>query len=249
LNRPHPANQIETDYSILIGEFMTLMGIEYVKAVRAAMAHKARGDIRTNADFSLMNVLTEIRAKMKTSALYGKLLESVPGVLGKISGLITDQITSAYRKRNFPIPEMYLKTDPTGLAVAIQKNVDLIGAIVDKQSDLLERAVIDAVHSGSDFDTVVQAVQDQSDRGLSYAQFVARDQIGKAYADISQERQKQSGIERYEWVATDDSRTRPSHLEQDGKVFSWGNPPLIEGRPLNPGEDYQCRCIALPVFD
>ncbi|MGC6511155.1 MAG: phage minor head protein [Parvibaculales bacterium] len=46
----------------------------------------------------------------------------------------------------------------------------------------------------------------------------------------------------YIWRTRRDSRVRPSHAENDGKVFAWNNPPPTG----HPGEDYGCRCIAEP---
>ena len=45
---------------------------------------------------------------------------------------------------------------------------------------------------------------------------------------------------------------RDSHRHLNGKRFSWNDPPVVDartGRRCHPGQDYQCRCVALPVFD
>ncbi|WP_442872598.1 phage minor head protein [Cognatishimia sp. SS12] len=39
-----------------------------------------------------------------------------------------------------------------------------------------------------------------------------------------------------------DSRVRPSHAENDGRVFEWNDPPATG----HPGDDYGCRCTAEP---
>ena len=38
---------------------------------------------------------------------------------------------------------------------------------------------------------------------------------------------------------------RPSHAENDGKIFSWDTPPATG----HPGEDHNCRCTAVPLPD
>ena len=40
-----------------------------------------------------------------------------------------------------------------------------------------------------------------------------------------------------------DGKVRPSHQSNDGKIFSWDNPPPTG----HPGEDYNCRCRAEPT--
>lgn len=54
---------------------------------------------------------------------------------------------------------------------------------------------------------------------------------------------KQAGItDQYVWRTLRDERVRPSHRMNDGRVFSWSDPPATG----HPGEDYNCRCEAVP---
>jgi hypothetical protein len=47
----------------------------------------------------------------------------------------------------------------------------------------------------------------------------------------------------YVWHTRGDGKVRASHAENDGKIFSWSHPPITG----HPGEDYGCRCEALPL--
>jgi len=49
----------------------------------------------------------------------------------------------------------------------------------------------------------------------------------------------------YVWVTRGDDRVRPSHAENNGKIFSWDDPPTTG----HPGEDFGCRCVARPLLD
>lgn len=45
---------------------------------------------------------------------------------------------------------------------------------------------------------------------------------------------------------------RADHRRLNGKIFSWNAPPIVDmrtGRRGHPGDDYQCRCVAIPVFE
>lgn len=54
---------------------------------------------------------------------------------------------------------------------------------------------------------------------------------------------KQAGItDRYVWRTRRDERVRPSHRMNDGRIFSWSDPPATG----HPGDDYNCRCEAVP---
>lgn len=46
----------------------------------------------------------------------------------------------------------------------------------------------------------------------------------------------------YIWRTREDALVRSSHVENNGKIFAWDNPPATG----NPGEDYGCRCTAEP---
>ena len=73
---------------------------------------------------------------------------------------------------------------------------------------------------------------------------LARDQNNKLVGQLSQVRQQAANIDEYEWSTSDDERVRPTHVENDGMLFLWNQPPAATGHP---GHDIQCRCVALPV--
>jgi SPP1 gp7 family putative phage head morphogenesis protein len=60
---------------------------------------------------------------------------------------------------------------------------------------------------------------------------------------LSEIRQADSDISHYVWTTADDEKVRSAHAENDGKIFAWNVPPETG----HPGEDYNCRCIAVPV--
>lgn len=48
----------------------------------------------------------------------------------------------------------------------------------------------------------------------------------------------------YVWHTREDEKVRASHATNDGKIFSWDNPPPTG----NPGDDFGCRCTAEPFY-
>lgn len=48
----------------------------------------------------------------------------------------------------------------------------------------------------------------------------------------------------YIWRTSGDDKVRPSHAINNGRIFSWDNPPETG----HPGEDYNCRCWAEPYY-
>ena len=71
--------------------------------------------------------------------------------------------------------------------------------------------------------------------------------------------QRYLGSDRYVWATARDDKVRPCHAFFDGKTFLWAEPPEIwelrdgkrvyTGRHCHPGQDYNCRCVAITVFE
>lgn len=70
------------------------------------------------------------------------------------------------------------------------------------------------------------------------AEFWARDQTLTNHSQIVQQRARMVGLDRYEWITSNDERVREEHAALNGQVFRIGDPPPVGA----PGEDYNCRC-------
>ena len=66
------------------------------------------------------------------------------------------------------------------------------------------------------------------------------DQTQKLNANLSQMRQQQVGVEQYEWVTSEDERVRPTHSDNNRRMFDWSNPPGATGHP---GHDVMCQVL------
>lgn len=76
------------------------------------------------------------------------------------------------------------------------------------------------------------------------AEFIARDQIAKANADLSRSRQEANGVTKFVWRTLGDERVRPTHVNRDGVTYSWE----FGSSGLYPGQDPNCRCYAEAVL-
>lgn len=98
-------------------------------------------------------------------------------------------------------------------------------------------------------------IREQFDVTDGRARVIARDQISKFNANLSQKRQTNAGIDKYTWRTVQDGRVRDRHAHLEGKVFKWSDPPVTvtegkrAGERNHPGEDIQCRCFPEPVID
>lgn len=128
----------------------------------------------------------------------------------------------------------------------VNDNIELIQSMRDDQLRNTQRVILNGVRDGTRNREIAQMIRERTDVMRSRANLIARDQISKFNGRVTELRQKQVGVERYVWQSSDDERVRPTHAENDGKTFSWKNPPSNTGHP---SEDIQCRCWADPIFD
>jgi SPP1 gp7 family putative phage head morphogenesis protein len=134
----------------------------------------------------------------------------------------------------------------------VDDNVGLIKTIPRDTLGKMRQIVKEGYLSGTTTKTVSRRIQESYNVTKSRAQFIARDQIAKLNADITRQQQHDAGVSEYVWRTVNDERVRARHRELNGKRFKYSEPPIVDertGRRANPGLDFQCRCVALPVFD
>lgn len=141
----------------------------------------------------------------------------------------------------------------------VERNAQLIKSIPEEYLTQLEPMVRTAVERGVSTRALEQQILkdmqiapfEPTVRGArrinpkARARLIARDQISKFNGSLTRLRQTEIGVEEYIWATSRDARVRPSHAALDGKKFSWNKPPAVG----HPGEDFQCRCSAIPIMD
>lgn len=134
----------------------------------------------------------------------------------------------------------------------IDNNVDLIKTIPNDSLSEMRRLVLEGYRNGKATTTIVKEIQKVYSVNRRHAQLIARDQIAKLNSQICRMQQEDAGVTEYIWSTSGDQRVREGHRKLNGKRFRWDDPPVVDdktGRRCHPGEDYQCRCVALAVFD
>lgn len=132
----------------------------------------------------------------------------------------------------------------------IDYNVGLIVTIPADTLDKMRDIVYDGFDKGKTTTRIIKEMQRAYSISKRHAELIARDQTAKLNGQIQQAQQQDAGINEYIWCTSGDERVRKSHMELNGKKFSWNDPPVnSDGRKCHPGEDYQCRCIGRPVFN
>jgi len=107
------------------------------------------------------------------------------------------------------------------------------------------------IFGGVRADTLAKTIQFEAGSAARRARFIARQETSLLVSKYREERYKEVGLNEYEWSTSNDERVRKSHKELNGKIFSWDKPPITNsdtGEQNNPGEDYNCRCVAIPIL-
>jgi SPP1 gp7 family putative phage head morphogenesis protein len=100
-------------------------------------------------------------------------------------------------------------------------------------------------------DRLAKIVKSEFGVSKSKAKMIARQETSLFVSRYRQERYTTAGIRQYIWSTSHDERVRKDHRDLDHKIFSWDEPPVVDtatGRKANPGEDFGCRCLAMPMI-
>lgn len=128
----------------------------------------------------------------------------------------------------------------------------------------LRRDVQENAEAGYRFDALITKIQQRNEVSRNKAKFLARQETGLFMAKYREERFKAVGVTQYKWSTSHDARVRPAegltpaqrrhagnHRILDGRIFEYDNPPVVDpstGRRGNPGSDFRCRCVDIPIL-
>jgi SPP1 gp7 family putative phage head morphogenesis protein len=141
------------------------------------------------------------------------------------------------------------------LSNRLQDNVGLITSIAPTMLGQVQDVISEGVRGGLRVEDLSKQIQERLGVAESRANLIARDQTGKLNAQLTETRNRELGVTEYVWQVSGgpsgDGRVRDTHLELDGTTHRYDDPPITndQGDRNNPGEDFQCRCSALPKLD
>lgn len=162
----------------------------------------------------------------------------------------------------------------TTLKAFAKENAGLIKNISETMINDVEAVVRRGLRSGAASRMIEGEIVNRFEVSERRARLIARDQIAKLNSDITEQRQKELGIDEYYWQTSQDERVRgdpggkypnadPSHYAMNGMICRWDDPSLyrepgsqewkprsgIGGPDEHPGKPINCRCIALPNLE
>ena len=156
-------------------------------------------------------------------------------------GQLLRQIKSALQIDAFP-PEQQLGALMESFK---EENLSLIQDLSRRTVEGISETTQRMVRAGERPTTIAEELRRKFKLSEKRAALIARDQVNKLNGQLTRMRQTNLGIEKYVWRTSRDERVRTKHLEREGKVYSWDDPP--DGG--HPGQEVQCRCYAEPVIE
>lgn len=138
--------------------------------------------------------------------------------------------------------EPWMKQEMKGF---VTQNMNLVKEMTDNAIARTEKLVLQGAQQGWRHEELAKELMDKESIDDNKAKLIARDQISKFNAALTENRMREAGIGKYEWSTAGDERVRDTHKANEGKIFSWDDPPAETGHP---GEDINCRCVAIPVL-
>lgn len=198
------------------------------------------GDGPFDIIMSAFNKIKVYAAKVFTARKVKKVAESFTVNLNQVNK--RNIARQAKVKGVNPARELWLASF---LEEQVAKNVSYITNIHDEYAQKIEEIILGGVKNGETARQMRKKLVVQVGMSERRAQFIAVDQTGTIFGQLTAKRHQEMGVNRFRWRTSKDERVRDSHKELENKVFSYDNPPAVG----LPGTDFRCRCIAIPILD
>ena len=268
----HYPAALETEHSRIASAYMVMLNktlAEHLPTIRRAMAIERAGkrqevtqriddfdnysELMVNVSDVIADTFTQIQVAFEERALSFGLERRLANIANQTRRLSIVEWRRIVRSSlGVNILEDYYMGEffRDALQQWITRNIGLIRSVPQTTLTEMRSIVEEGWRTGLTNREISRNIQAAYGISKRKAQFWARDQLAKLNANLTQQQQQDAGVQEYIWSTSGDERVRERHVELDGTRQSWANPPKVAlNRNCHPGEDYRCRCVALPVFN
>lgn len=129
------------------------------------------------------------------------------------------------------------------------EQVSLITSLPTKAAERVNKLAIEGVIKGQRADQIAAAIMETGEVTKSRANLIARTEVARAQANLTEARARYVGSPGYTWQTVGDSDVRHDHKILNGTFHSWDDPPISDvkaGIRAHPGCIFNCRCFSLP---
>lgn len=132
----------------------------------------------------------------------------------------------------------------------MNEQVELIKSIPLRAGERAQKLAMEAAINGTRASEVAEELRKSGQVSESQAMLIARTEVARANASITQARAEGAGATGYIWRTTMDGAERDSHRKMNGKIISYDQlPELSDGTRGHAGTFPNCRCYQDPIFD
>ncbi len=236
---------IETEYGSALAKFVRHADSAFSE-LRTAMPRilASNSDVRHDASDTdiALRLIDEARTKM------GRIIkESDVLAMAKLAG---ERVSIAQRAElakqlkaglgvDVPISDTRVREMLINFS---NQNAHLNTTIPTGQLDAVGNLTMRAITKRMTPDTYAEELLKIADVTEGKARQIARNEIGTMNGQLSEERNRELGIDAYYWMTRRDKHVRDTHKAREGVRFLWDRPP-VGGHP---GIDFGCRCTAKP---
>lgn len=267
---PMYPDSAEREYKRICNSYIRILNKalqEHLPELMAAYAAEQRGDSRFDDIRDLEQLTRDVFMKIAEKLEQRMAAFGLHELVAKIARLTKNTAVREWKreiKETFDVELMTEYYDDAfygqALVQWVDENVQKVQGVVRdtlwKMKDIIVFGFVNHL-TITEIKKQLQAEYKESRRRLH---LLARDQVSNLNTTITKENQQNAGCSKYRWSDSRDSRVRDCHRSLNGRVFTWDNPPemwyetkgrgrVYTGRRCHPGEDYCCRCVAVPVFD
>ena len=131
----------------------------------------------------------------------------------------------------------------------VREQVTLIKSLPLEAAKRAQDLALEATTKGKRAADVARQIMDSGDIAKNRANTIARTEIHKANAAMTEARAKYVGSSKYIWRTAGDEIVRESHAAMEGVVCDFDDPPTLDdGDSYNAGEGVNCRCFSEPII-
>ena len=234
------------------------LGAKYNNTIRAYQLEAERLPIEIKAAIAHGNIRNKEKVERVQEYLISIEGKELPplGIELSFSKTLTD-LHKQFDKTTKPlIPEdlevpMH-KRHEDGLKTEYAENLEKYIKDWHEEAVLRLRArVMDNTIAGFRAENLIKGIEEEEGVNYRKARFLAKQETSLLTSKYREIRYTENGINYYTWSTSHDERVRKRHRELNGKIFRFDHPPVVDihhMRRANPGEDFNCRCVAIPVI-
>ncbi|WP_232111770.1 phage minor head protein [Pseudomonas guariconensis] len=138
----------------------------------------------------------------------------------------------------------------TGAAMRglLAEQVTLIKSIPTEAAQRVHDLTLKGIEDGTRANEIAKEIRRSGEVATSRAQLIARTEVSRTAATLTEARAKATGSTGYIWRTSHDGDVRSSHKAMEGKFVPWSDPPTLDKLTGHAGCLPNCRCWPEPVI-